>query len=599
VLACGLLFLGSLLLYAKAVGFDFVNFDDERILLGHPNLYDEHSLLASLFEIFIGYFPREEPLLLRDVSWALDARVFGFANPAGYHLGNVLLNAANGCLLFLFLGRTTRAFGMSLGIAAIFCVLPIHAEPVSWVMGRKDLLSSFFVLLALLTQSHELSSTAPARRRTLYLLTILFTLMALLSKTGAVSLFIVLGLHRAFHPYLDGSRAPDARMDLVATLRGSAVRIAPHALVTLGVVIWYARIIRGYGVMGRSGPGPTDPEHLANVVLFAPLSIAQYLKQVFWNSQASIYYRWPHVEIPLSTREVVSSLLILAAITGATLYCCLRRKDLAFYLLSFLAFLLPYLNLIYVGIWRADRYVYLSSFCLLSLVALLLRSLHARSGLGIRYAIVASAVSFALISAFGAYQRQDAWRSNEELWRYEVQRDEPSLLSIQALATHLMKQAEQETDAERRSQRIAESREQVQRGIAREKELGRVPAPYRTSEQLQLARFHYLLGRLGKLEGVPMPTQIAHFETAHELAPTRATSLMLAGAYFEFATAPPIDQHEERMHRSLDYFLEYVAYSRADPIQHESSLVLLAQNYGPRFPFLHERTLAAQGTARP
>jgi hypothetical protein len=53
------------------------------------------------------------------------------------------------------------------------------------------------------------------------------------------------------------------------------------------------------------------------------------------------------------------------------------------------------------------------------------------------------------------------------------------------------------------------------------------------------------------------------------------------------------------MHRSLDYFLEYVAYSRADPIQHESSLVLLAQNYGPRFPFLHERTLAAQGTARP
>src|SRR5512143_2861677 len=127
----------SLALYARSVGFGFVNFDDPQVLLAHPQLYDETSFLASLSQIFHGYFPREEPLLLRDVSWALDARLFGFRNPVGYHLGNVLLNAANVALLFWFLARATRRVGVAFAIAGVFAVLPVHVEAVAWVMGRK------------------------------------------------------------------------------------------------------------------------------------------------------------------------------------------------------------------------------------------------------------------------------------------------------------------------------------------------------------------------------------------------------------------------------------------------------------------------------
>ena len=123
IAALGLVLLG-LALYAPSLGFGFVDFDDRLVLLAHPRLYDEHSFVASLRQIFLDYFPREEPLLLRDVSWALDARVFGFRNPLGYHLGNVLLNAVNGALLFLFLRRATRRFGLSLAIAAVFAYCP-------------------------------------------------------------------------------------------------------------------------------------------------------------------------------------------------------------------------------------------------------------------------------------------------------------------------------------------------------------------------------------------------------------------------------------------------------------------------------------------
>ena len=110
VLACLALVILNLALYARAASFDFVGFDDPRILLGHPNLYNGDSFASSLQEIFVGYFPREEPLLLRDVSWALDARLFGLENPLGFHLGNVVLNALNVALLFLFLRHATRRF---------------------------------------------------------------------------------------------------------------------------------------------------------------------------------------------------------------------------------------------------------------------------------------------------------------------------------------------------------------------------------------------------------------------------------------------------------------------------------------------------------
>lgn len=62
----------SLLWYLRTAGFEFVDFDDTRVLLGHPNLYNEDSLLSSIREILTGYFPREEPLLVRDLSWTCD-----------------------------------------------------------------------------------------------------------------------------------------------------------------------------------------------------------------------------------------------------------------------------------------------------------------------------------------------------------------------------------------------------------------------------------------------------------------------------------------------------------------------------------------------
>ena len=72
-------------IYFPSTQYGFVYFDDVRILKDHPELYGQPKLAGDLHAIFETGFPREEPLLLRDVAWAVDGRIFGFGNGFGYH----------------------------------------------------------------------------------------------------------------------------------------------------------------------------------------------------------------------------------------------------------------------------------------------------------------------------------------------------------------------------------------------------------------------------------------------------------------------------------------------------------------------------------
>ena len=79
---------------------------------------------------------------------SIDSTLFG-ARPWGFHLTNFLLHTANVVLLFLVLNHMTGALWRSALVAALFAVHPLRAESVTWVSERKDVLSTFFGLLAL------------------------------------------------------------------------------------------------------------------------------------------------------------------------------------------------------------------------------------------------------------------------------------------------------------------------------------------------------------------------------------------------------------------------------------------------------------------
>jgi len=62
----------------------------------------------------------------------------------------VLLHAVNAALVFALLQLTTGARWRSLLVAAFFALHPLRVESVAWVAERKDVLSGFFGLLALI-----------------------------------------------------------------------------------------------------------------------------------------------------------------------------------------------------------------------------------------------------------------------------------------------------------------------------------------------------------------------------------------------------------------------------------------------------------------
>jgi hypothetical protein len=74
--------------------------------------------------------------------------------PWGYHLGNLLLHAANAVVFYAVArrllaagseGERTRgavAWGAA-AAAAVFAVHPLRVESVAWVTDRRDVLSGF------------------------------------------------------------------------------------------------------------------------------------------------------------------------------------------------------------------------------------------------------------------------------------------------------------------------------------------------------------------------------------------------------------------------------------------------------------------------
>jgi protein O-mannosyl-transferase len=123
--------------------------------------------------------------------------IFWGMNPAGYHLTNVLLHAAN-AVVFYFLAvaifkitfaaevQSTVPVG-ALCAALLFSLHPLRVESVSWITERRDVLCGLFYLLAILSYVHAFTPGRPSRRK-YYWLSLASFAPALLSKEIAVTL---------------------------------------------------------------------------------------------------------------------------------------------------------------------------------------------------------------------------------------------------------------------------------------------------------------------------------------------------------------------------------------------------------------------------
>ena len=414
-----LLMLTAWVWYLPTVNYGFVDYDDVRILRNHPELYGQKTFAADLQAIFVTSFPREEPLLLRDVSWALDSQVFGFGNAFGYHLGNVLLNGIVVALMFAFLLGTTRRFGLALAVTLAYLALAIHTEPVAWIMGRKDILSTLFMLLALCAQTRRLAVTNYRAQAGWYLATLIFLICGLFSKISVLTFPPVLFLHAIFLPYLNGERLPHETFQWGRGWLKEISLLVPGMMASLLVYHWYRQTLAQMGIFDR-GYSAHGLAHFWNLLMINPLVIWIYVQQTFCPWHLQLLYVWPDLRMVYPAWQIAVSLASVTFAGVIGLWWLRYRKDCFFYFSTFFILMVPYLNLTYIGIWVAERYLFFPVFCLLVPACSLVAGISQRPSPILRMAALAMAVIFFVINVFQTIAYQPAWRNSETLWQYHV-----------------------------------------------------------------------------------------------------------------------------------------------------------------------------------
>jgi Flp pilus assembly protein TadD len=345
----------TLLTYAPVFGNGFINLDDNYYVTDNPHVkagLTADSLAWAWTTIYAGYW---QPLTW--MSLQLDAEWYGSA-AAGYHATNILLHTANVVLLFLVLRRMTRAVWRSALVAALFAVHPLHVESVAWVTERKDVLSTFFGLLAL--GAYVRYAQRPGVGR--YLAVVILFALSLMAKPMLVT-FPCLLLLLDFWPLgrlhfgppapaARGRRKPDVPAFQPTPWRRLLAEKAPLFALAAAAGIVTVATQQHVGAVHRLGD-LTLGVRVGNALV----SYVLYLTKTAWPEGLAVYY--PHAAYPPLAWQPLAAAAALAALTALAARAARRWAYTAVGWLWFVGALLPVIGLVQVGNQAmADRFTY-------------------------------------------------------------------------------------------------------------------------------------------------------------------------------------------------------------------------------------------------
>jgi tetratricopeptide (TPR) repeat protein len=393
----------ALAVFAPALDCDFVNLDDPGYVTG--NTWVKRGLSAEGFRWAFTTYACANWHPLTWLSLQLDASLWkgpdGRPDPFGFHLTNVLLHAGSTALLFLALRALTGCPWPAAAAALLFAVHPLRAESVAWVAERKDVLSTFFGLAALLAYAGYARRPAAGR----YLAVATAFGLSLLCKQMLVTLpFLLLVL----------DWWPLGRAGVAGAWRRLAAEKLPLvALAAAFSAIAYRAQSVGGGVIDSSALPAAI--RLAN----AALSYVTYVAKTFWPLNLAVFY--PYRAYPwgagLPPALVAGSVLLLATVTATAV--ALRRR--APYLLAgwlwYLGTLVPVIGLVQIGDQAyADRYSYFPQVGIL--IALSWGAADLARGRRAPALVAAAAAVLALV-ALTRWQLA-VWRDSVTLWEHDL-----------------------------------------------------------------------------------------------------------------------------------------------------------------------------------
>lgn len=353
-LPCTAVALLAAALHLRTVGFAFV-FDDMHLVVHNAFLREPWSPLTCFAQHFWHGTPfgaaYYRPVVVQLL--ALNGRILGW-DPAGFHLINALLHAANAALLVVLARRLGATYARAVVAGLLFALHPVAAWPVGSIVARVDLLPALFVLLAWIQWRAAGAAGEESRGRPLHAAGLgFFFLLALLSKESAAA-FLVVPLMALRRPLNDEQGWRPNRSTWVALGLALGVYLAARKSVGLGLLM---------------NPALIDP--LTNPLGSLPLSLrfwgalrlsGRYLLYLFCPVRFgdSVDY-FDEAALPnLLDAGVVLSLLFLLAWIAAIVILWARRDRVALPLAFSLASFLPASNLLVpIGSLYAQNFLYM------------------------------------------------------------------------------------------------------------------------------------------------------------------------------------------------------------------------------------------------
>lgn len=402
ILICLLLVIGTLLVYAQVGSHGFVSYDDEVYVTHNPYVTSgvTGKNIITAFTSRGQFNGNWHPVTW--LSHMLDYQLYG-ANAGGHHLTSVICHTISTIILLLFLLRHTGALWQSAFVAGMFALHPLHVESVAWVAERKDVLSALFGFSSLFLYAEY----ALTRKSALYLLSLGFFIIALLSKPMLVTLPVLMLLvdYWPLGRYRIGDRSALHHFQRVAA--AMVVEKIPFIICSAAVCL--------ITLFTQSQAITTLP--LRYRVDNALTAYLRYIGKALWPVDLAVLYPFQH---PLPLWKVACSLVLLSLITAAAIRAGRRYQYLAVGWFWFLFTLTPVIGLIQVGFQsHADRYTYIPLTGLCIMVAWGCTDLAGKAASRRTFlALVGGAVLVA--SAVVSWRQAAFWRDSNSLYQHTI-----------------------------------------------------------------------------------------------------------------------------------------------------------------------------------
>ena len=341
--------------YWQLPSHEFLSFDDYGYIIKNTHVHEGitwKNILWTFSNTDFGYW---HPLTW--MSHMLAFQLFG-PNPSMHHLMNLFLHISNTLLLFFVLKRMTGALWQSAFVAAVFALHPLNVESVAWISERKNVLSTFFWMLTILTYVRYTEQPNFYR----YLLILFVFVLGLMSKPMLVTLpFVLLLLDywplNRFKFYqstaVDHGFSPAALTEIRRLPVLHLVLEKIPFLFLSAVCIYLSNLsIQHPGVAISTASVPLKLR-IANALV----SYVGYIKKMVWPFNLAVYYPFPKT-VPMW--EVLVAVLFLTGVTFLAFRWITAKPYFAVGWLWYVGTLVPGIGLVQAGLWpaMADRFAY-------------------------------------------------------------------------------------------------------------------------------------------------------------------------------------------------------------------------------------------------